>query len=405
MLIRMGHWHEIQMNEGKERVWRRGVVFALSVGCCLTAVAGAQQAAGTGQVAGTQQAAPVLVSSAVVESLPEAPVPQAATGQAAVGQAATSAGQATAGQATGMVFGTVRDGDEALVQGADVTLIDTATRQERTTVSDGGGTFTFSGVVAGDFRLMIRAKGLAAEEIAGTLTPGEIYNAPAIRLRVATANTEVMVTPETQYELAVQEVRQEEKQRVLGIVPNYFVTYEKDPVPLRAKQKFSLGLRSTLDPTHFAFAAGVAGFEQMVGMYSGFGSGPEGYGKRYGAALATTTTSELLRGSVFPSLFRQDPRYYYRGTGSNWERTKYAVETALIAKSDKGRWETNYSAIFAGFTAGAVSNFYYAPSDRHGAALTIESGFISLAGVAFGHVMQEFFFRSMTTHAPPAGTP
>ncbi len=398
MLIRMGHWYEIQTNEGKERVWRRGVVFALSVGCCLTAVAGAAQ------VARAVQAAPVLVSSsAVVKSLPEAPVPQAATGQAAAGQAAATA--AAAGQATGMIFGTVRDGDGALVQGADVTLIDTATRQERKTVSDSGGTFTFSGVVAGDFRLMIRAKGLAAEEIAGTLTPGQIYNAPAIGLRVATANTEVMVTPETQYELAVQEVRQEEKQRVLGIVPNYFVTYEKDPVPLRAKQKFSLGLRSTLDPTHFAFAAGVAGFEQMIGMYSGFGSGPEGFGKRYGAALATTTTSELLRGSVFPSLFRQDPRYYYKGTGSNWERTKYAVGMAVIAKSDKGRWEPNYSAIFAGFTAGAVSNFYYAPSDRHGAALTIENGFISLAGVAFGHVMQEFFFRSITTHAPPAGTP
>ena len=342
---------------------------------------------------------------AAVESLPNAPVAQvpAVEGQAVEGQA--TVGQAAEGQATGIIFGTVQDGDGALVQGAAVTLLNDTTKHERTAISDSAGKFTFPGVVAGEFRLTIHAKGLATGKIIGTLTPGEIYNSPPIRLRVATMNTEVYVTPETEYMIAQEQVKVEEKQRVLGIVPNYFVTYDKNPVPLHAKQKFSLGLHAALDPTHFAFAAGVAGFEQMTSMYPGFGPGPEGFGKRYGAALATTTTSELLRGSVYPSLFRQDPRYFYKGTGSTWSRTKYAMATAVIAKSDKGRWEANYSAIFAGLTAGAISNFYYAPSDRHGAALTIESGLISIAGVAFGHVMQEFLFRGMTPHVPTATTP
>lgn len=330
-----------------------------------------------------------------VESLPNAPVPQVPAAE----------GQVAEGQATGIIFGTVNDGDGALVQGAEVTLLNDTTKQERTAISDSAGKFDFPGVVAGEFRLTIRAKGLATGKIIGTLTPGEIYNAPPIRLRVAATSIEVYVTPETEYAIAQEQVKVEEKQRVLGIVPNYFVTYDKNPVPLRAKQKFSLGLRSALDPTHFAFAAGIAGFEQMTSMYTGFGSGPEGFGKRYGAALATTTTSELLRGSVYPSLFRQDPRYFYRGYGSTWSRTKYAISTALIAKGDNGQWEANYSAIFAGLTAGAISNLYYAPSDRHGAALTIESGLISIAGVAFGHVMQEFLFRGMTPHVPQATTP
>ena len=328
--------------------------------------------------------------SAVVESLPNAPVAE---------------GQPVDGQATGIIFGVVEDSDGALIEGAQVTLTSDAMKGERTTVSGSGGKFQFSGVVAGEFRLTITSKGLAGAEISGMLQPGGIYNAPLISLRVATANTEVNVTPLTEEQIAIEEVRTEETQRVLGIVPNYFVTYDKNPAPLRAKQKYSLGIRSALDPTHFLFAAGVAGIEQMAGMFSGYGPGPEGFGKRYGAALATTTISEMLRGSVYPSLFRQDPRYYYKGTGSTWSRTKYALEMAVVAKGDNGRWQPNYSAMLAGLTAGAISNLYYAPIDRKGAALTFESGALSLAGVGFGHLMQEFVLRGYTTHAPPVTQP
>lgn len=381
----MGHQHWMRLKTCNKAYWRKGVIFALWVtGCCITTAAWGQE--GTAATEGR---------AAAVENLPSAPVAQVPTATA----------QAAEGQATGIIFGTVQDGDGALVQGADVTLLNDTTKQERTAVSDSGGKFNIPGVVAGEFRLTIRAKGLATGKIIGTLTPGEIYNAPPIRLRVASTATEVYVTPETEYVIAQEQVKVAEKQRVLGIVPNYFVTYDKNPVPLHAKQKFSLGLHAAFDPTHFVFSAGIAGFEQMTSMYTGFGAGPEGFGKRYGAALATTTTSELLRGSVYPSLFRQDPRYFYKGTGSTWSRTKYALSTALIAKGDKGRWEANYSAILAGLTAGAISNLYYAPSDRQGVTLTIESGLVSIAGVAFGHVMQEFVFRSYTSHVPAAGTP
>jgi hypothetical protein len=375
-------------HKGREQKRRGGSLRVLACWITMGAVG-----AGAQQVAGAKPVATLGETSPVVESLPAAPVAQADSGQA---EQAGQAGQA--GQATGVIFGIVTDSDGALVEGARVVL--SGAVEARTTVSDASGRFQFLAVVAGEFRLSVTAKGLAQGEIAGTLKPGGIYTAPAISLRVATANTEVNVSPETQYEIAEEEVKTEEKQRVLGIVPNYFVTYEKNPMPLAAKQKFSLGFHAALDPTHFLFAAGVAGAEQMSGTFSGFGPGPEGFGKRYGAALATSTTSEMLRGSVFPSIFRQDPRYYYKGTGTNWERTKYALESAVICKGDNGRTEANYSAILAGLTAGALSNFYYAPSDRHGAALTFESGVLSVAGVAFGHIMQEFVFRRFTTHAP-----
>ena len=347
-------------------------------------------------------------------SLPDAPTPtaQVQAGQMQVGDAQAGQGQvqvgqstAAAGQATGIIFGTVMDVNGQLVAGARVVLsrgtAGGGAKAEEETTTDNAGKFHFSGVAAGGFQMTVTSTGLATGVVEGVLQPGEIDNAPPIRLRIATANTEITVTPEAERAIAQQQVKTEEKQRVLGIVPNYFVTYDKNPVPLSSKQKFNLGLHAALDPTHFLFAAGVAGIEQMSSMFPGFGPGPEGFGKRYGAALATTTTSEMLRGSVFPSVFRQDPRYFYQGTGSTWYRTRYALETAVIAKGDNGKWQPNYSGILAGFTAGAISNLYYAPSDRHGVGLTLESGALSLAGVGFGHLMQEFVFKAYTSHVPP----
>jgi hypothetical protein len=191
---------------------------------------------------------------------------------------------------------------------------------------------------------------------------------------------------------------------VLGIVPNYFVTYDKHPAPLDSKQKFSLGFHEVLDPTSFLFAGAAAGIEQAGNIFPGYGSGPAAYGKRYGASLAGEMTSVLFRDSIYPSLFHQDPRYYYKGTGTTWQRTKYALATAVICKGDNGRWQTNYSGILGSLSSGALANLYYAPSDRHGAALTFESGALSIVGTGLLHVMQEFVFRNYTSHSHGAGT-
>ncbi|MGA7156223.1 MAG: carboxypeptidase-like regulatory domain-containing protein [Acidobacteriaceae bacterium] len=312
---------------------------------------------------------------------------------------AVVAGQTVNGQAAGVIFGSVTDRDGDLVPDAKVVLKSGAEAQERTAICDSGGRFHFSGVAAGAYEITATAKGLAGGKMSGVMEAGAVVDAPAIRLGGATASAEVTVTPETEHQIAQQEVRTEEKQRVLAIVPNYFVTYDRNPAPLSSKQKFSLGVHAALDPTHFVFAAAVAGYEQEENIFPGFGTGPAAYGKRTGALLATTTTSEMLRGSVFPSLFHEDPRYIYDGEGTTGSRVKYALESAVICRKDDGRNGIYWASILGGLTAGAISNLYYAPSDRHGAGLTFESGALSIAGVAFGHLMQEFLFRRFTTHS------
>ncbi len=360
-----------------------------------TAQASVPAAAQTSAPATAQTNAPATAQTSVPATA-QTSVPATAQtmhGDAVVGQ------QQVNGQAAGVIFGSVTDSDGDLVPGAKVVLKSSAEATERTAVSDSGGRFHFSGVAAGAFEMTATAKGLASGTIKGTVEAGGVFDAPAIRLGGATSTTVVTVTPETEHQIATQEVKQEEKQRVLGIAPNYFVTYDKHPVPLAAGQKFNLSLHSILDPTHFAFAAAVGGYEQEVNMFPGFGTGPASYGKRVGALLATTTTSELLRQAVYPSLFHEDPRYIYDGEGSTGSRLKYALRSAVICRKDNGRDGIYWSAILGGLTAGAISNLYYAPSDRHGVGLTFESGALSIAGEAFSHVLQEFLYRRFTTHS------
>jgi hypothetical protein len=306
--------------------------------------------------------------------------------------------------ARGTLGGVITDVDGALVPGAHV-MLQRAGSKQRSTVTGADGHFSFSGVAPGEFTLTITASGLQGVSKQGTLNEDESLELPAIALRVAATSTNVEVSSLTQQEIAVEEVQAEEQQRVIGIVPNYFVTYDKNPAPLRAKQKFGLGWHVVLDPTSFLFAGVAAGIEQADNALPGYGQGAQGYGKRYGAALALSTSSTLLRGAVYPSLFHQDPRYFYKGTGTVWQRARYALATAVICKGDNGRWQPNYSGILGDLSAGALSNAYYPASSRNGAALTFESGLLTTAGVGVGHLLQEFVFRRISTHVPRSVTP
>ena len=101
-----------------------------------------------------------------------------------------------------------------------------------------------------------------------------------------------------------------------------------------------------------------------------------------------------------PSVLKQDPRYFYKGTGTTRSRALYAVANAVICKGDNGHWQTNYSSILGGVAAGGISNFYYPSADRNGVTLTIENTALGIAGSAIGNLFQEFLVRRLTPHLP-----
>ena len=326
--------------------------------------------------------------------------------QQAFAQAAIVGVQAKVdGVAERTLSGVVTDGDGALVQGAQVTLQSGGSTQQRNSVTGLDGHFSFSGVVAGEFRVTISADGLESATRQGMLNEDESLELPAIGLGVAGTSMSVEVSSLTREEIAETQMKAEEKQRLGGLVPNFYVTYDWKAEALTSKQKFKLAARSLVDPATFVIIGGFAGIEQATNSFSGYGRGAAGYGKRYGAGLANSSIGAMLGGAVLPSLLHQDPRYFYKGTGSVWSRTKYALSTAVIARGDNGRWQPAYASVLGDFGSGAISNLYYPASDRNGAGLTLENGALSVAFDGIGNLLQEFLLRKISSGVQSSGTP
>ncbi len=194
-----------------------------------------------------------------------------------------------------------------------------------------------------------------------------------MHLTVSGGVTSVVVVANSA-QLATEQVHVAEQQRVLGIVPNFYVVYDPDPAPLTKKLKFSLALRAETDPVTFAGAAFVSALQQ-AGDTPDYQQGMAGYGQRLGANYATGFTDIMIGGALLPSLLHQDPRYFYQGTGSTRSRLVHALSAPFVARGDNGRRQPNYSSMGGDLAAGAISNAYE-PASNRGAGLVFQNALV-----------------------------
>jgi hypothetical protein len=307
---------------------------------------------------------------------------------------ATDGGQSSPGS----VSGTVVDQSGAVVAGAQVKLTATDAKQPLSAQSGTDGQFFFPKVDPGAFQIAITSAGFETKTLSGTLQAGEVETLPQIAMIVAETRTEVQVGV-SQVEIAQEEIKVEEHQRVLGVVPNFYVSYVPDAAPMDARQKFQLAFRTMIDPFTFFVVGATAAIEQGQNHFAGYGQGAQGYGKRFGATYADTVTGTLIGGAVLPALLRQDPRYFYKGTGSVPSRGLYAIASAFICKGDNGKWQPNYSNVLGSLAAGGMSNLYYPEQDRNGAGLTVENAAIGIGATAIQNLFQEFIVKKLTPKA------
>lgn len=310
---------------------------------------------------------------------------------------ARSIQEASVDHYVGKINGTVIDPSGAVVPGAKVRLTEDQT-MSREAFSDNDGQFSFADVPPGSYQLTITAAGFASQTFSGVLGSGEMQQVPPIMLNIAAAVTTVQVgLPRA--EVAEQQMKAEEKQRVLGIVPDFYISFVPDAAPLDFRQKFELAWKSASDPFTFSLAGGIAGVQQAQKYFGGYGQEVGGYAKRYGANYADLVTSTVIGDAVLASVLKQDPRYFYKGTGSRKSRTFYAIANAVICKGDNGHWQPNYSRVLGHLAAGGISNFYYPAKDRHGATLTFENAAIGIGGSAVANLFQEFVVRKFIPKA------
>jgi hypothetical protein len=301
------------------------------------------------------------------------------------------------------VSGTVLDVSGGAVAGAEVMLTEIDGSRVRAVVTGPDGTFAFAALPAGSYVLTVTAMGFQEYRSATfTLTEHQAFQIPTMVLSIASVTTSVDVQPTDV--IAAQQMKAEEKQRVFGIIPDFYTSYVWNAAPLNTKQKFSLATRTAFDPVALIGTSLGAGIEQARNSFPGYGRGAEGYAKRWGALFANGRTSEILSRAVYPSLFHQDPRYFYQGSGSTWSRIRHAVGSAFVARSDSGHLMPNYSSILGEISSGALSNVYY-PASSRGAGLVFTNAAVGVAGRAGQNLIREFVFKHVTKHVPATGKP
>lgn len=291
------------------------------------------------------------------------------------------------------------DQSGAVVAGARVKLTGEDPSASQEVLSANDGSFSFTSAAPGTFQLTITAAGFATQISSGILHAGENYVAPVAALAVATAVMDVEVGV-SQVEVAEEQMKVEEKQRVLGVLPNFYVSYIPDAAPLNSKQKFKLAWKTVIDPFTLVFVGGAAGVEQWQNHFVGYGQGAQGYAKRFGAGYADTVSGTFIGGAILPSILKQDPRYFYKGTGSTPARFLYAIANAFICKGDNKRWQANYSNMLGSLAAGGISNLYYPAQDRSGAGLTFENAALGIFSTAVSNLFQEFVIKKLTPKVP-----
>src|SRR5712664_2312517 len=303
----------------------------------------------------------------------------------------------------GSISGKVVDQSGANIVGAVVKLIHQGESSELEATSGKDGQFVFSNIAPGAFRLTLSFPGLASQELSGTVRSGENYVTPLIMLVIPTQVTEIHVglPPE---ELETVQVKDQEKQRVFGVIPNFYVSYVPNAAALTPKHKFELAWKSASDPVTLVGVGVLAGIDQAADRWHAYGQGAQGYAKRYGASYANVFAATFIGSAILPSVLKQDPRYFYKGRGSKRSRILYALANSIICKSDNGHWQPNYSSIAGNLAAGGISNLYYPANDRNGIGTVVTTALIRLGETAVANIFQEFVAPKMTPNLPGRGS-
>jgi hypothetical protein len=145
--------------------------------------------------------------------------------------------------------------------------------------------------------------------------------------------------------------------------------------------------------------AGVyAGLEQAGNRYPEYGQGMEGYVKRYATGYADAVAGIFIGNAILPSLLKQDPRYFYKGSGPVRSRLLYALASSVICKGDNHRWQPNYSFILGSVAVGGISSLYVPSGNASGASLVFQNALIRIGQGSLGGVLQEFIIPRLTPH-------
>jgi hypothetical protein len=181
-----------------------------------------------------------------------------------------------------------------------------------------------------------------------------------------------------------------QEKRIFWLIPNHR-TYPADAPyhPLTVGEKFKIAQHEVLDPGTFVLAGALAGIGQLSDSNPSFGQGAAGYGRRYGTSFGDLAIGNYLTTAIYPSILRQDPRYFRKGSGSGASRLGHAVKQIFWTRMDSGKYMFNFSEIGGNATAAAIANAYY--PDYRTASDTVQRFGIQIGLDVAGNILKEFW--------------
>jgi hypothetical protein len=223
-------------------------------------------------------------------------------------------------------------------------------------------------------------------------TPDSSTTPPGVKQTPAAPMTE-----EERRKLAQEQLKKQEKQRVFAVMATFNTTANRDSVPLSTGEKYQLFFKSATDPWPFVLTAFGAGIDQAENSFPEYGQGVQGYAKRYGAAYTDYFTGNFLGNAVLAAWWKEDPRYFQKGTGSFTRRALWAASGTVWCKRDSGTWGPNYANVIGNFIGGALSNVYY-PAPERTVGGTLSRGITVTAQAIIGSEIIEFWPDMLRYH-------
>ena len=172
--------------------------------------------------------------------------------------------------------------------------------------------------------------------------------------------------------------------RALILFAGYDTVHDPDSAvpPLRARQKFELAYRSTIDLSSPIRAGVTTLFDRSLGVGPFYAPGGRGFAQLYGYNAANLASTFLFAQAVVPSVFHQDPRYFRKGSGPAKSRIWWALRSEFVGFSDRGPQMPNY-AVLVGYALSTALADAYLPAHNVSVGKSFE-GYGIKFGTGFG---------------------
>jgi hypothetical protein len=128
---------------------------------------------------------------------------------------------------------------------------------------------------------------------------------------------------------------------------------------LEPHERFALFVSDSFDPVSFASRTFTTGWAQYRNNEPKLGQGTEGYAKRYGVATMDQFSEGFFITFLYPSIFKEDPRYYRMGQGAFRNRLIHAMSHIIVADQNSGVAMFNFSEWFGLTSSVALRNLYH----------------------------------------------